>query len=135
MSTRILVVAASGIEPEAAGRAIGHRVGEDAEIRVVAPVSGLGRLDWLTNAEDDARRDAAERANGVAEAVPADPVSTEVGDVDPVQTIADALRTFRADQIVVVTRSDDELTWLEDGAAETAQERFDVPVTRVVVGG
>jgi hypothetical protein len=135
MGARILVVAASGIEPEAAGRAIGRRVGDDAEIRVVAPVSGLGRLDWLTNAEDDARRDAAERADAVADAVPADPISSEVGDADPVQAIADALRTFPADQIVVVTRTDDGLTWLEDGAAETAQARFDVPVTRVVIDG
>jgi hypothetical protein len=29
---------------------------------VVAPASGISRLDWLTNAEDDARADAAERA-------------------------------------------------------------------------
>jgi GABA permease len=131
--TKILVVATSGIEPEAAGREIGKRYGEDAEIRVVAPVSGLGRLDWLTNAEDDARRDSERRANDVADAVPGDPVETEVGDVDPVQAIEDDLRLFDADEIVIVTREDEDVTWLEDGATETARERFSVPVTHVVV--
>jgi hypothetical protein len=135
MGPRILVVAASGIEPEAAGKAIGRRLGEDAEIHVVASVSGLDRLHWLTNDVDDARRDAEQRAQDLAEAVPVDPVSTDIGDVDPVRAIEDALRTFPADQIVLVTRGDDDVTWLEDGAAETARERFNVPVTRVVVDG
>jgi hypothetical protein len=31
--------------------------GEDAELPVVAPASDISRLDWLTNADDDARTD------------------------------------------------------------------------------
>jgi hypothetical protein len=42
--------------------------GEDAEMLVVAPASDISRLDWLTNDEDDAGSDAAERADELADA-------------------------------------------------------------------
>ena len=49
------------------------------------------------------------------------------------QAIRDALTTFPADEIVVLTRPEEQLSWLEEGAAETADERFDLPVTHLVV--
>ena len=52
---------------------------------VVAPASGISRLDWLTNAEGDARADAAERAEELAEAAATEDVEAKVGDSDPVQ--------------------------------------------------
>jgi hypothetical protein len=133
MSKRLLLVAASGVSPDSAARAVSSRYGDDVDVHVVAPASGLSRLDWLANAEDDARLDAQQRAAQIADAVPTDRALGEVGDTDPVQAIHDALRTFEADEIVVVTCPDEQLTWLESGAAETADERFDLPVTHLVV--
>jgi hypothetical protein len=133
MSKRLLVVAASGVPAYEVGHVIGRRYGSDVDVRVVAPASGLSRLAWLASAEDDARADAADRAQGVAEAVPTDRVETEVGDTDPVQAIRDALTTFPADEIVVLTSTEEQVSWLEEGAAETADERFDLPVTHLVV--
>ena len=100
---------------------------------VVAPASGISRLDWLTNTEDDARTDAAERADELAEAAPTDDVESRVGDSDPVQAIADALRTFPADELIVVTLPDEDTSWLEKGSWETALNRFSLPVTHLVV--
>ena len=57
----------------------------------------------------------------------------EVGDTDPVQAIEDALRTFPADEVLVVTRPDDDESWLEQDSAVEARERFGVPVTRLTV--
>jgi len=54
-----------------------------------------------------------------------------VGDADPLQGIEDALRTFPADEILVVAHRDDEPGWLEEGAGATAQARFSLRVTRV----
>jgi hypothetical protein len=71
---------------------------------VVAPTSEISRLDWLTNAVDDARADAASLASETAEAAPTENVEATVGDSDPVKAIEDALRTFCADEILVVTR-------------------------------
>jgi GABA permease len=99
---------------------------------VVAPASGISRLDWLTNAEDDARADAAERADELAEVAPTDDVESRVGDSDPVKAIEDALRTFPADELIVVTLPDEDAAWLEKGSAETALKRFSLPVTHVV---
>jgi hypothetical protein len=112
-----------------------HAVGEDAELRVVATASDLSPLAWLATDEDKARREAGQRAADVGEAVApeADEVETEVGDTDPVQAIEDALRTFPADELLLVTRPDDAAGWLEEGAAAEALARFSLPVTHLVV--
>ena len=60
-------------------------------------------------------------------------MDAHVGDTDPVRAIADALRAFPADEVIVVTRSDDQATWLEAGTGKTAQERLALPVTHLVV--
>jgi GABA permease len=133
MTERVLVVATSTVGADEISDAIGDRFGDNAEVRVVATPSGLSRLDWLANQEDDARLDASERARGAAEAIPVDSVEAGVGDTDPVQTIQDEIALFKPDQIVLVTRDDDETSWLESDAGEAARDRFDVPITHVVV--
>ena len=57
----------------------------------------------------------------------------EVGDVDPLVAIEDAVRTFRPDEIVVSTHPEGRSNWLERGVVAAVRERFDVPVTHVVV--
>ena len=57
----------------------------------------------------------------------------EVGDADPVQSIADALRTFGADEVIISTHPEGRSNWLERGVVDTARERFAVPITHVVV--
>ncbi len=108
-------------------------VGEDAQILVVAPASNVSRLDWLTNDEDDVRAEAAERAEEIGDSMPTDDFETRVGDSDPIKAIEDALRTFTADEIIVVTRTDEDADWLEEGSAEEARSRFSLPLTHLVV--
>jgi hypothetical protein len=98
--------------------------GDDAEMLVVAPASKISRLDWLANAEDDARTEAAALAAKTAEATPTDDVVGRVGDSDPVKAIEDALRTFAADEVLVVAHPDDHGGWLAEGAPAKAQARF-----------
>jgi hypothetical protein len=107
--------------------------GEDAEMLVVAPASDISRLDWLTNAEDDAQEEAASIADKTAVASPTTNVEAQVGDSDPLQAIEDALRTFPADEIIIITRPDEEAGWLEEGSGETAQARLPLPVTHVTL--
>jgi len=57
----------------------------------------------------------------------------EVGDGDPVRAIEDALRTFRPDELVVSTHPPGRSNWLERGVVERARERFELPLTHVVV--
>jgi hypothetical protein len=130
---RLLVIATASVPAADLRASVRAQVGDDAELLVVAPASGISRLDWLTNAEDDARTDAAGRADQLAEAAPTDNVESRVGDSDPLQAIEDALRTFPADELIVVSLPDEDAGWLEQGSAETALSRFSLPVTRLVV--
>ena len=135
MAKRILVVTtAPGRGETLRDRVRAHAGSEDAEVRVVAPAADISRLDWLTNDEQEARAEAGERAveAGLAVAPEARSVDAEIGDVDPVQAIEDALREFPADELVVVTHPDEDASWLEEGTAEAALARFDLPVTRLV---
>lgn len=132
MPRRLLVVATASIPAGALRASLVAHAGRDAETLVIAPASGISRLDWLTNAEDDARSDAAERADKLVEATPSGDVESRVGDSDPVKAIEDALRTFPADELIVVTLPDEDASWLEKGSAGTALSRFSLPVTHLV---
>jgi hypothetical protein len=130
---RLLVVATASVPAATLRRSVRAHAGEDAELLVVAPASDLSRLDWLTNDDDDARTEAAGRADELAEAAPTDDVESRVGDSDPLKAIEDALRTFAADELILVTLPDEDAAWLEKGSAETALNRFALPVTHLVV--
>lgn len=106
--------------------------GDDAEVQVIAPASTISWLDRLTNAEDDARADATERAEAASKELPGEQVEAHGGDVDPLQAIEDALRMFPADEIVVLTAPNEEETWLEAGLGEKTRERFSASVTHLV---
>jgi hypothetical protein len=102
-------------------------LGDDVDkVRVVAPAVKQSRLQWLTNEEDAARAEAERTAEELASAAEGDAehVEAEVGDSDPLLAVEDALRTFDADEIVVVTRTGEDASWLEEGAAETIAQRF-----------
>jgi hypothetical protein len=134
MSNQTLVVVTSDIGADEIESTVSDRLRGDTEVKVLAPASGLSRIDWLTNAEDDARAAAAARADEVASALPLDALEPAVGDPDPLRAIADVLRTFRADEIVVVTKREDEASWLEHGIADSIEARFNIRVTHVAVG-
>ena len=133
MPRRLLVVATASVPAAALRTSVRSHAGEDAEILLVAPASDISRLDWLTNADDDARTAAAARADELAEAAPVGDVEARVGDSDPLKAIEDALRTFPADELIVVTLSDQDAGWLEKGSGEKALDRFALPVTHLVV--
>jgi hypothetical protein len=133
MRHRVLVVVTAPISDSVFHEAVEPHIAADSEILVVAPASDLSRMDWLANAEDDARAIASRRAEQVAETAPTDATEARVGDTDPVQAIADALRTFPADELLIVTHADDDAGWLETGTAATAFDRFSLPITHVAV--
>jgi hypothetical protein len=132
---KLLVVATAPVEAGPLREAVRRHFGDEAEIRIVAPASHVSPLQWLASDEDEARDEAAQIAGGLARTVEPDAVRTEaeVGDSDPVQAIEDALRTFPADEVLVVTHGDKDANWLEQDSADAARERFGVPVTRLTV--
>lgn len=106
----------------------------DVEVAVVAPAADESLLEWIANddrrASEEARRRAIESAE--VEALAARVVGVDVGDPDPIVAIRDALATFPADQLVVVTRPKHAATWLEKRLLGGELERLGLPVTYLV---
>ena len=132
---RLLVIATAPIDDAVLREEVRQHAGsEEAEIYVVAPAARLSRLRWLASDEDEARAKATEVAREMEQALEeTGSVDAEVGDPDPIQAIEDALRLFPADELLVVTRSGSEASWLEKGKAKEALERLGLPVTRLTV--
>jgi hypothetical protein len=138
VSRRLLVVTTVPAEGDVLRERVrAHAGAEDAEVRVVAPASDVSPLQWLASDEDEARDEAAAKAEESARAVAPEARATEaeVGDTDPVQAIEDALRTFPADEVVVVTPPGEEANWLEKDTGAEARDRFGVPVTHLTYEG
>jgi GABA permease len=111
-----------------------HAQGRKTEVLVVTPALNSPLKHWVSD-EDGAREAAAERLEASLQAMRAAGLTArgEVGDSDPVQAIEDAIRTFGPDEIVISTHPEGRSNWLERGVVKNAKERFDVPVTHVVV--
>ncbi len=54
--------------------------------------------------------------------------SGDTGESDPLDAIEDAMQTFKADRIVLFTRSDDDARYREDVDPDEVRARFGVPV-------
>ena len=127
----VLVISSSEWPVAALRAALGDDVGE---LRIVVPAVHQSRLQWLANEDDDAREQADEAASSIADALPSREVEATAGDSDPLLAAEDALRDFAADEVVVVTRPDEEATWLEEGSADAIARRLQgLKVTRLVV--
>jgi hypothetical protein len=133
---RLLVVTTTAADEAALREQVReHAGGEEVEIHVVAPTAELSRLQWLASDEDEARAEAEKVARRASAAVgeTGKVEEAEIGDPDPLQAIEDALRTFPADELIIVTRSGEDATWLEQGSLEEARERFRLPTRHLVL--
>jgi hypothetical protein len=132
---RILVVAnetVGGEELRELLRKLSEGVRE--EILVVCPALNSRLRHWASD-EDPARAAAQARLHAsIAKLAEAGiHARGEIGDADPLQAMEDTLRTFGADEIVISTHPPGRSHWLEQGIVEGARQRFDVPVSHVVV--
>jgi hypothetical protein len=132
---RLLVVANETVEGEELLETIRARVRDQpADIYVVSPALNSKLRHWTS--DEDAARDVArarlDRSLARLSAVGLH-ARGDVGDADPVQAVEDALREFGADEIVLSTHPQGRSHWLERGVVDAVRQRFDVPVTHVVV--
>ena len=108
--------------------------GVHEHVLVVCPALNSAVRTW-TSDEDGARAAAQQRLDASLAQLERDGIQAEgeVGDGDPLQAIEDALRTFGADEIVISTHPKGRSKWLERDVVGGAKDRFDVPITHVVV--
>jgi hypothetical protein len=130
---RILVLATEPISAPQLGGALPPGTDPaDCEIMVVAPALHESALRfWLSDADeaiakaDQVRDESLDQLGdqGVA-------ASADTAEGDPTEAIADALKTFEADRIVLFTRSGDAQRYREDVDDAELQARFGIPVSR-----
>jgi GABA permease len=131
----VLVIANETCTARALCDEIRYRVrGADADVLVVAPALSSHVRYWTSDV-DGARASAQERLDASLAALAAAGVRArgEIGDADPLQAIEDALRTFGAGEIIISTHPPGRSNWLERDVVAHARERFDIPITHVVV--
>lgn len=124
MSNKIIALAAEPIAPDVLRSAVGREV-EGAEVLVVAPALNTKLRFWVSD-PDPAIHRAEDVAKESVDRLEEEGVQAlgETGESDPLQALQDALATFEAETIVLVTHPGGEQNWLEDGVVEQARERF-----------
>jgi hypothetical protein len=127
---RLLVSTAEPISAELLERVAGD-LPDDTEVLVVSPATTGSKLRFWTSDVDDAIAHAEETQVETVERLEEAGVDAagEVGDSDPLVAIEDALRTFRADRIVLVAHERGDEDYREDGLAAELRERFGIPVS------
>lgn len=133
MAERILALVSEPVSGGALKSALGSDVG-DAEVLVVAPAM-TSRFRWLVDDPDGAIERAESVQEETVERLDEEGVDAagDTGEADPMLAIQDALQTFPADRIVLFTHSEGKRNWLEEGVVEEARDRFDAPVTHLVI--
>jgi len=132
---RILVIANETVGGEELLAILRRKAeGVQGHVLVVCPALNSQVRTW-TSDEDGARAAAQSRLDASLAQLASDGIQAEgeVGDGDPLQAIEDALRTFGADEIVISTHPEGRSHWLERNVVGDARDRFDVPITHVVV--
>jgi hypothetical protein len=82
---------------------------------------------------DEARAQSRERLQAAVEGLDDESITltAAVGDADPLIATEDALGTFPADEILIVTHPDRDAEWFEEDLFERATERFEPPIVHV----
>ena len=132
---RVLVVANETVGGVELLNAIRERVRHGRmRFHVVCPALNSRLKTWTS--DEDAARAAAQRRldSSLARlALVGIEASGEVGALDPLLAIEDGVRMFHPDEIVISTHPEGRSNWLERGVVQAARDRYDVPMTHVVV--
>jgi hypothetical protein len=131
---RVLVIAdESCVDPQFAGQVAAHAEGRTVEVLVIAPAIGSRLARWT--GDESAHADARQHLDDTVAALARAGISArgETGADDPLQAADDGLREFAAHEIVFVTKPGTGTDWVERGVVESAQKRYDVPVTHVAL--
>jgi hypothetical protein len=133
-SYRVLVIAdESCVDPQFATQVAAHAEGRTVDVLVIAPAIGSRLARWT--GDESAHADARKHLDDTVAALAGAGISArgETGADDPLQAADDGLRGFPANEIVFVTKPGTGTDWVERGVVESAQKRYDVPVTHIAL--
>jgi hypothetical protein len=131
---RILVVASEAPAGDALLDEL-RRTGQDCVIEVLAPVL-QSRTHFVTTDIDHETEAARQRLRETLDWARVRGLRTtgHVGDpIDPYAGLADELRRYDVDEVIIVTHPPEHANWVEQGMLERLRSELDVPVGLVVV--
>jgi hypothetical protein len=131
---RVLVIANETADGPALRQELLERARRGSiQVFVVCPALNSRLRHWLSD-EDGARTQAERRLADSLSALAREGIATDgvVGDADPVVALADGLRMFAADEVIVSTHPPGRSNWLERDVVNRARSISPVPVTHVV---
>lgn len=133
-SKRLLIVSPNPVDGEALRDEVNRRAGDaPAEVRLIMPAAEDSKLKHVMGDVDEARVQSREQLEASLEGLDGDniTITAAVGDADPLIATEDALGSFAADEVLIVTHPDDKAEWFEEDLFERAAERFEPPVIHV----
>jgi hypothetical protein len=133
---KVLVLTAEAISAGVLRDALGEDATAEAEVLVVSPALQDSPLRFWVSDADDAIARAEDVWTETVERLEEEGVDAagDTGEADPLVAVQDALATFPAERIVIVTHPAGEKALFEEDVVTKAQERFDVPVEHREVG-
>jgi hypothetical protein len=132
---RVLVVIGEACPSSELGAAIRRRAARRPVVAmVIAPARGSSVTQWYVD-EDAARADAACRLRRCVACLMSDGIRAEgrLAHPDPEQAIAAALRSFAADEILLVTAPERPSTWLSQDVIARVRRSVHRPVEQMIV--
>src|SRR4051812_7867510 len=132
---KLLVLATETVSPDDVRAALPDQDDVDgAEVLVVAPAVNESPVAFWVSDSDDAIADAQSVAEQTAQALrdKGARARATTGESEPLLALQDALATFPADRIIILTRSEDASRYREEDVAGEAERRFGIPTVEVV---
>jgi hypothetical protein len=131
---RVLVVANETVMGAELRAELIQRLEQSPEVRVVCPILP-SRAHYIASDIDRELAEARERLDRTLAwaAEHRVPARGHVSAATPLEAVADELRIFPADEVIVSTHPPKRSKWLESGLVERLQNELDIPVHHVVV--
>ena len=132
---KVLVLTPEPIDDQVLRSALGDEL-DGAEVLVVSPATNQSKLAFWVSDPDEAIAEAEEAQTETVERLEDAGVDAAgvVGESEPAVALQDALATFAAERIVVVTHSEGDRDYREDAGLAEAAERAGVPVSFAEIG-
>jgi hypothetical protein len=132
---KLLVVTPEPVDAKLLRATLGDEV-EGAEVLVVSPATNQSKLAFWVSDPDEAIHEAEVAQEETVERLEEEGVDAagDTGESEPARAIEDALATFPADEIVIITHPEGEQAPLEGDLFEQARREFAPPITHLSVG-
>jgi hypothetical protein len=132
---KLLVLTPEPVDANVLRATLGDEV-EGAEVLVISPATNQSKLAFWVSDPDQAIAEADAAQNETVERLEEAGIDAagDTGESEPMVALQDALATFPADRILILSHPEGDRDYREDEALADAEARFGVPVTHAIIG-